>query len=1230
MRDRGSNVGFFSPISIHKPVIIAIALFVATLSAKAATITVAPGGDLQSAINAAQYGDTIVVQAGAVYSVNLVLPLKSGTGEIVIQSSRVSELPDGVRATPAQSALLAKLQSSIASEPVVKTAPGAHHYRFVGVEFSTADAGVGAYDLIRFGDSRFVQTTLDSVPHHLTIDRCYIHGFDTQNVQRGVSLNSAETTISNSYISNIHGAGYDTQAVAGWNGPGPFHIINNYLEAAGENILFGGADPGILNLVPSDIEIRRNYVFKPLSWKLSDPSYVGYHWTVKNLLELKNARNVVIDGNVFENNWTDGQAGIPILFTVRNQECTAPWSTVQMVSFTNNTVKNAEGALNLLGMDNEVTATFGKCNPASTSVRGSNLNIRNNLFFDINGNFLQINGFYNVTVDRNTHLQSNNLMTLYGELSLGFSYTNNLTIDHDYGIFGDGGLIGIPALDQWTPGWVMTGNVIASPYATYPAGNLYPASINVPVDFRSPYAGVGADIDALNAAQAGVATPSPSPTVTPTPTPNPSPSPTVTPTPTPTPSPSPTVTPTPSPTVTPTPSPTPVTQSSVSFVQLDTTTKGNWKGVYGADGYNTVNDTIKYPSFAEVSVTGYSSPTWTSSTTDVRALQKMNASDRIAARWESNSFFTIDVNLTDNQTHCVAIYGLDWDGNNRSQRVDVYDWTSNILLDSRAISGFNAGQYLVWNIRGHVKLVINKTGGKSAVVSGLYFGGSIAIPLSTPTPTATPTPTPTPNPTPTPGPSSPHVILTIPPNGSIFVAGMDITLAATATDADAIVTKIDFYRSGIFIGTDTSAPYSIVWANAQKGNYDLVATATDSNGNTGSSSVVSISITDSPNAVNRARAHASILVEQTQVYGGAADATDTPNLALASDIASLTNDIEQAYAEFKEEIGSFQSHAPAIDSQIRAALLFSKASGALAMREAATPNIKSDLLRVSCHLAIAEDLMLYGVMSQATADQAIATKTRPDILIGTANTGYNLTAVSAVAPASLGAISGNGNAQPMTLQTAFASMSSSGTLPYEVAGLSVSINGFAVPVLYVSPWGVKFYIPADVELGMAEVIVSSQDGYVCQGSVSIEKNSSRILTISEDDNAAAIVINGQTATASNFEVTSPQNFSNDKRTRLSFFVTGISASAANTDITNDVMVDGISRPNFAESVSVEARLPDGHVYSLPVEFAGPQRLLPGLDQVSVVLIPELKDAGIVQLSVLIGGRRSNAPTVFIR
>src|SRR5689334_17079291 len=432
-------------------------------------INVGPRDSLQAALDAANYGDTIVVQAGATLTGGFVLPKKSGTGEILIQSSRINELKDGVRVKPSQSDLFAKLQTKN-TEPIITTAPGAHHYRFQGIEFTTSESTKQVYDLIRLGEGRGEQKTLETVPHDLVIDRCYIHGFDAQDIQRGVSLNSAATTISNSYFSEIHGAGFDTQAIAGWNGPGPFHIINNHLEAAGENIMFGGADSASKELMPNDIEIRGNYMFKPLSWKVGHPSYAGKHWTVKNLLELKTATNVTIDGNVFENNWADGQSGIGILFTVRNQEGHAPWSILKNIKFINNVVRGSDGgALNFLGSDNE-----------KPSQRSSVALISNNLFADIRGPFLTMNGFNDVSITHNTHCQTGNIAMLYGTPAERFVYSDNITIrgSKSYGVFGDATGEGNVALKKFVPDGIFRNNVLIGADASlYPKENQFPNSV---------------------------------------------------------------------------------------------------------------------------------------------------------------------------------------------------------------------------------------------------------------------------------------------------------------------------------------------------------------------------------------------------------------------------------------------------------------------------------------------------------------------------------------------------------------------------------------------------------------------------------------------------------------------------------------------------------------------------------------------------------------------------------
>ena len=70
--------------------------------------------------------------------------------------------------------------------------------------------------------------------------------------------------------------------------------------------------------------------------------------------------------------------------------------------------------------------------------------------------------------------------------------------------------------------------------------------------------------------------------------------------------------------------------------------------------------------------------------------------------------------------------------------------------------------------------------------------------------------------------------------------------------------------------------------------------------------------------------------------------------------------------------------------------------------------------------------------------------------------------------------------------------------------------------------------------------------------------------------------------------------------------------------------------NFAEWCLVEARTADGRVFDLPIEFAGATESVPGLDQINVVLIPELAGAGAVQLKIVTAGVRGNTITVFMR
>jgi hypothetical protein len=427
------------------------------------TVTVPAGGDLQGAIDASQPGDTILLIPGATYKGIFKLPVKGGSSYGTIRSAAPdSSLPAaGVRITPASRAQLPLILGGIAGSPTIAASPGAHHYRLQFLEIASTYV---FNHIVELGDGSVHDRSL--LPHDIVIDRCYIHGNPTNGQKRGIALNSASTSVVNSYISDIKSNQDDAQAIASWNGAGPFTIENNYLEAAGENVLFGGADPAIPNLVPSDISFRFNYVSKNVAWK-------GTSWTVKNLFELKNAQRVVVDSNVFENNWAAAQSGYAIVLTPVNQGGTAPWSVVQQVQFTNNIVRHVSSGFNILGV-----------NPGTNTVTNG-VTVRNNLFYDISkktwggaGQLVLTQGGRNIVFDHNTvFTDGSSVVYADGTTVTGFVFTNNILPDNAWAVMGSGAAEGNSTLALYYPGDTFLRNVIiGGNSSSYPAGNFFPAN----------------------------------------------------------------------------------------------------------------------------------------------------------------------------------------------------------------------------------------------------------------------------------------------------------------------------------------------------------------------------------------------------------------------------------------------------------------------------------------------------------------------------------------------------------------------------------------------------------------------------------------------------------------------------------------------------------------------------------------------------------------------------------
>jgi hypothetical protein len=163
--------------------------------------------------------------------------------------------------------------------------------------------------------------------------------------------------------------------------------------------------------------------------------------------------------------------------------------------------------------------------------------------------------------------------------------------------------------------------------------------------------------------------------------------------------------------------------SSVSAVLLkrDTTTQGNWIGVYGSQGYNVIGSAVSYPGYAKVSVSGQTNYTWAATTTDPRGLENPNGQGRIAACWYSSTGFSITMNFTDGQIHNLALYFVDWDNRARKEQIQITSDATGAVLDTETISSFSGGVYLQWAISGSVVIKVTNLSGPNAVISGVFF-----------------------------------------------------------------------------------------------------------------------------------------------------------------------------------------------------------------------------------------------------------------------------------------------------------------------------------------------------------------------------------------------------------------------------------------------------------------------------------------------------------------------------
>ncbi len=490
------------------------------------TITVNAGGNLQGALNAAVPGDTIVLEKAATWAGTYVLPYKVGSSPITIRTS--GSIPaSGTRITPSFLGQLATLACPGGGVPALKTQPGTAYWTLVGINL-TGDPK-GQNDMMRLGDGdRNLQYLESQIPHDIVIDRCILRGNPTYGQKRAISMNANTVTVKGCYIYDIR-ATQDSQAIGCTNAFGPYTIDNNHLEAAGENILFGGDQmhPNFTGRAPSNITITNNYLYKPLAW-MGALAPSGVKWVVKNIIEFKHANQVTVQGNILENCWKSGQQGFAFMLTPRNQygsvtDPTAgnPWVNVENITITKNTIKNVGGFVDILGTDNlgksatlhDVVISHNRIIGLSATKPGINAKDLGGF-----GYFALINGGVNITLDHNTcpyasgasgTLNDLGLATPYEYLYLdgdcaiqNFVFTNNILPRSKYGVIGKNASVGADSILKHTNGLDWRKNaVIGGPNngqadffpADVPAVKLVSYPADVTLQGASPYHNAGTD-----------------------------------------------------------------------------------------------------------------------------------------------------------------------------------------------------------------------------------------------------------------------------------------------------------------------------------------------------------------------------------------------------------------------------------------------------------------------------------------------------------------------------------------------------------------------------------------------------------------------------------------------------------------------------------------------------------------------------------------------------------------
>jgi len=518
---RDFNVKIDSTAAFDGPArlpIATVATSTADTPASGSVINVNAGDDLQAALDNAQCGDTIKLQAGATFKGTFRFPAlqcDSRHWVIVRTSAPNTALPsEGHRVTPCYAGVasligrpqfscanprnvLARLVAKSVTGPVIFRS-GANHYRLMGLEIVRMDGNKSAFALVSL--ERAGQA------HDIVLDRSWLHGTAKDETTVGFRLSGMRSVgIVDSYFSDFHctsivGACIEAHAVGGGIGDyrgGPYKIEDNFLEASGQAIMFGG---GRASTTPTDITIRFNHFFKPWQWMKGNSPFQGgtsgKPFIVRHAMELKNAVRVLAENNLIENVWGGfGEPGTAILLTPKNQFNVCPICKVTDVTIRYNRIAHAAGGF-------EIATGLSDAGGAATA--GARFSIHDIVLDDISGRYLgggrlfkvgnswPSDPLHKVTVNHITGFPDpeGGILSLHNLMSnpemYGFVFINNLVTTGKYPVWNESDGVAscayadVPAisLKNCFASYTFTSNaLIASPSvyppSSWPDGNLF-------------------------------------------------------------------------------------------------------------------------------------------------------------------------------------------------------------------------------------------------------------------------------------------------------------------------------------------------------------------------------------------------------------------------------------------------------------------------------------------------------------------------------------------------------------------------------------------------------------------------------------------------------------------------------------------------------------------------------------------------------------------------------------